>query len=199
LAVSPTGGKAVPTSTALPAPLTPLPSAAVATPVPPRAASWEPITPVNAGPAPRYDHTALLDPVRGRLVIFGGRDTQAFGDTWIFDLAARTWRQVSGAGPPARFGHGVVYDGAHRRMLLVMGQGASFYNDAWAFDLEAETWTELKASQIGPDQPRPRYGQSAALDDQGRVFISHGFSDEGRFDDTWVFDPATARFSKVSP
>jgi hypothetical protein len=81
----------------------------------------------------------------------------------------------------------------------VMGQGADFFNDVWAFDLEQETWTELKANERSAESPRPRYGQSAALDAQGRVLISHGFSDQGRFDDTWAFDVAGAHWVNLTP
>jgi hypothetical protein len=153
----------------------------------------------NASPPARYDHSAVFDPVRRQLVIFGGRDGEMFGDTWIFDRATRMWRAVDGAGPAPRFGHGAVYDAAHRRMLIVMGQGAGFFNDVWAFDLDRETWTELKANERSAEAPRPRYGQSAALDSQGRVLISHGFSDQGRFDDTWAFDVAAARWVNLTP
>jgi hypothetical protein len=201
----------VPTATAQPAPPTPIvPTATVApvstaspAPATPTAplpeGGWTQIMTDNGGPAPRYDHSALVDPVRQQIVVFGGRGPRTFGDTWIFELGARRWREVPGPGPAPRFGHGVAYDAAHRRMLLVMGEGAGFFNDAWAFDLDQETWTELKASRIADDEPRPRYGQSAALDSQGRVFISHGFSDQGRFDDTWVFDPAAARWINITP
>src|SRR5262245_47273560 len=34
---------------------------------------WTQITAVNSGPAPRYDHSALVDPVRQNLIVFGGR------------------------------------------------------------------------------------------------------------------------------
>jgi hypothetical protein len=79
-----------------------------------------------------------------------------------------------------------------------MGQGADFFNDVWAFDLDQETWTELKANDRSSEAPRPRYGQSAALDALGRVLISHGFSDQGRFDDTWAFDLALARWVNLT-
>jgi hypothetical protein len=141
----------------------------------------------------------VFDPVRQQLVIFGGRDSEAFGDTWIFDRATRMWHAVDSAGPAPRFGHGAVYDAVHRRMLIVMGQGADFFNDVWAFDLEQQTWTELKANDRSGAAPRPRYGQSALLDAQGRVLISHGFSDQGRFDDTWAFEVAAARWVDLTP
>ncbi|MDQ5826427.1 MAG: hypothetical protein M3441_19725 [Chloroflexota bacterium] len=204
-----------PTETPLPEPTeAPLPSAtpepspptptiqAITTPTEPALSpgGWAFITGSEGGPAPRYDHSLIADPEGHQLVLFGGRGSGTFGDTWIFDLAGEDWREVKGQGPAARFGAGAVYDGANRRVLLVMGQGESdFFNDVWAFDLETETWTELKANRTAEDEPRPRYGQSAALHKDGRVLISHGFSDQGRFDDTWAFDPAAAKWVNITP
>jgi hypothetical protein len=84
-------------------------------------------------------------------------------------------------------------------MLVVMGEGSSFFNDVWAFDLERETWRQLIETRNGSGFPRTRYGQSAALDSRGRVIVSHGFSDQGRFDDTWAFDPASATWTNLTP
>jgi hypothetical protein len=106
---------------------------------------------------------------------------------------------VEGEGPPARFGHGAVYNSASRRMIVLMGQGTIFYNDVWGFDLDNEVWNAVKGNRNMADAPRTRYGQSAALDGEGRVLISHGFSDQGRFDDTWAFDLATATWANITP
>ena len=143
--------QAAPSATRLPPtrppaapPPTSLPPTTMATSV--AQGGWSQIDAANSGPPARYDHSAVVDPVRQQLVIFGGRDTETFGDTWIFDRATRMWRAVDSAGPAPRFGHGAVYDAVQRRMLIVMGQGADFFNDVWAFDLDQETWTELKAN-----------------------------------------------------
>ena len=178
---------------------TPLPSP---TPIEPTAApsGWSQLVPAGDQPPARYDHSALFDPVRGQLLVFGGRGEGPLGDTWAFDLAARTWREIAGPGPEPRLGHGAVYDAATRRMIVVMGQGSGggFFNDAWAFDLDQEPWVQLRANDTGSG-PRPRYGQSAALDGGGRVLISHGFSDQGRFDDTWAFDLASNAWVELTP
>jgi hypothetical protein len=192
---------AVPNPTALPTAV-PSPTAAPSpTPVEPTAMppGWTQIILTGDQPPARYDHSALFDPVRGQLLVFGGRGDGPLGDTWAFDMLARTWREVSGPGPEPRFGHGAVYDAATRRMIVVMGQGSKgFFNDAWAFDLDQETWVQLKSNDTG-NGPRPRYGQSAALDGGARVLISHGFSDQGRFDDTWAFDLASADWVELTP
>jgi hypothetical protein len=163
---------------------------------------WAQITASNGGPSPRYDHSALYDPVRDRLVVFGGRGSGAFGDTWVFSFASKSWSEVGGTGPAPRFGQGTVYDPANRRMLVVMGEGAGFFNDVWSFDLDKDVWTQIKGNNTGRTMegtPRPRYGQSAILDNRGRVVVSHGFSDQGRFDDTWAFDFARGEWVNITP
>jgi hypothetical protein len=190
----PNGG-GTPAPTTIPGTATPLPSTGKA--------GWSQINAANNGPKARYDHSAVVDPARDQLVIFGGRAPGSrggtFGDTWVLDLKTRMWREVQGKGPAARFGQGAVLDAANRRLIVVMGEGAGFFNDVWAFDLDKETWTQLKENKNGADAPRTRYGQSAALDGKGRVIISHGFSDQGRFDDTWAFDPAQSSWINLTP
>jgi hypothetical protein len=160
---------------------------------------WAQVAAGNRGPAPRYDHSVVYDPVRNHLVIFGGRGSGTFGDTWVFSFESKLWRQVQGAGPPARFGQGTVYDAANRRMIVAMGEGSGFFNDVWTFDLERETWRQVKGTANNASSPRTRYGQSAVLDSRGRVIISHGFSDQGRFDDTWAFDFARNDWVNITP
>jgi hypothetical protein len=72
-----------PTPTTAPPPTAPVPLSPTAVPPTsaPEARGWSEIVATNAGPHARYDHSAVLDPVRQQLVIFGGRDTQTFGDT----------------------------------------------------------------------------------------------------------------------
>lgn len=142
-----------------------------------------------AGPAARWDHTLAADPETGRLVLFGGRDANGapFADTWLYSTADDAWEALPAPGPAARFGQAVTVDPAARALWLFGGQadGATFFNDVWKFDLDALTWTE---ATTGEARPSPRYGASAVLDDQGRLLISHGFTFEGRFDDTWPLD-----------
>src|SRR5688572_29441600 len=71
---------------------------------------WTQVTPAGQAPPARYDHSAVFDPLREQLVVFGGRDAEALGDTWIYELATQRWRAVAAAGPAARFGHGAAYD-----------------------------------------------------------------------------------------
>ncbi len=173
----------------------PLPSRALAQGTP---ASWTALP--AAGPAARWDHTLAADPATGRLVLFGGRDANGapFGDTWIYSTADEVWEALPDPGPAARFGQAVTVDPEARAVWLFGGQadGATFFNDVWKFDLDALTWIEMPT---GDARPSPRYGTSAVLDDRGQLLITHGFTFDGRFDDTWSLDPATGVWTDVSP
>jgi hypothetical protein len=162
------------------------------------AAGWRVID--AADPAARWDHTLSADPATGNLILFGGRDAAGapFGDTWVYATGEQTWTPVAGSAPSPRFGQAVAVDTANRALYLFAGQadGATFFNDAWRFDLDDLTWSEIPT---GDARPSPRYGTSAVLDDAGNVIVSHGFTFEGRFDDTWSLDPKSGVWSDVSP
>jgi hypothetical protein len=151
------------------------------------------------GPTARWDHTISADPVTGSLLLFGGRDAAGapLGDSWIYVVENDAWELLEGSAPPPRFGHAVAIDAEHRALYLFGGQadGETFFNDTWRFDLDARSWSEIPT---GDDRPSPRYGTSAVLDGEGNLLVSHGFTFEGRFDDTWSLDPESGIWMDVS-
>lgn len=160
---------------------------------------FEPLPFEQPAPQARTDGTAAYDPQGRRLYVFGGRAGTRRNDLWAyaFDRAAWTELQPAGAAPPARDGHTMVLDSARRRLIVFGGQTGGFFNDVWAYAIETGRWTRL--DRAGPS-PSIRYGHSAIADPRrGRMIISHGFTDEGRFDDTWAFDFATHRWTDISP
>jgi hypothetical protein len=154
----------------------------------------------GGGPAARWDHALLADATGNRLFLFGGRDGNgaALGDLWSFDRASGGWSSIDVAGPAPRFGvaAAVLPDGSG--FLLFGGQSESvFYNDLWQFDFASTTWT-LVNDGAGV-APFARYGFGGDFDAAGRYVISHGFTFDGRFDDTWAFDPSQNAWTDVSP
>jgi uncharacterized protein (TIGR03437 family) len=58
-------------------------------------------------------------------------------------------------------------------------------------------WTQLSGNSSGPN---PRYGLSAIYDPKrDRMVISHGFTSDGRFDDTWALDLKSNSWRDISP
>lgn len=161
-----------------------------ASPVPTEPAptlGWRKIDAV--GPGARRDYSFSAAPPGSPALLFGGRaGGEPLADLWRFDDDG--WRQISADGPSPRFGHNSALIG--EKLLMFGGQGGQgvFFNDLWAFDVATERWRML-----ADDGPSARYGAGGTA--LGTTLtISHGFTDAGRFDDTWSF---SKKWSDVSP
>ncbi len=166
------------------------------------ALDWVEITPLDGdAPVARSNAAAIYDGQNHRMIVFGGEASSGhLNDVWSFDLNANRWLEITpsaGQAPAPRRTPNVVYDPERHRMIIWSGQGASFFNDVWAFDLIGETWTEFE-----PPGPKPniRYGAASIFDPLARSLVTFaGFTNEGRFDDTWRFDVENGAWMEVSP
>jgi hypothetical protein len=188
---SPSGsiGSPVPTSS-----IAASPSALVVGPL-----AWMRVDTVD-GPPSREDHTLTVAPGSSIAYLFGGRDgSRIHADLWELDLTSATWRKVlpPGPRPAARFGHTATWlEGLG--LVIFGGQGDDgFFDDLWAYDRDAGRWRELRP--VAGRVPEARYGHCAAAGPDGRLWISHGFTSEGRFADTRAFDPIAMRWSDETP
>lgn len=180
-----------------PAPVTATPAGSAATATPARALRWTRVEAAGA-PSPRRDHSLTFHAGEGVLYAFGGRaGGVSTNELWTFDPRGSRWTKVDAAGeaPAPRFGHNAFYDGQARRVVVALGQGDSgFFDDVWAF--EGGRWRRL--DDPSADHPEIRYGAASAHDASARrLIVSHGFTDKGRFDDTWAFSLADNRWSQV--
>lgn len=151
------------------------------------------------GPPAREDHTWTVDEVGTAAYLFGGRaDGDARADLWRYDLATDDWQRLSpdGPRPKARFGHSAVWVPGVGLVVWAGQAGSGFFGDLWAFDPVAGRWRELPSKG---QAPAPRYGSCAALGADGRLWVSHGFTDRGRFFDTRAYDLAAGRWSDETP
>lgn len=185
------GSTATPVATASPTPTqVPLPSSG----------DWAQVAVAGSAPAAREAHTWTVDPDGRMAYLFGGRDgSTVFGDLWRFDLSAGRWEELrpSGEAPPARFGQNAVWVPG-KGLVVFAGQApAGFFNDLWLYDPVAGRWSKLPA---GGAPPIPRYGSCAALGTDGRLWISHGFTEEqARFADTRAYDFSAGAWIDETP
>ncbi len=157
---------------------------------------WRPLAPAGSRPSARHDHSLVTD--GQHLYLFGGRNASSTrSDFWSYDIASNAWTQSSGFGPQPRFGHNAIWDSARKLIVLFGGQdGSTFYNDVWEFDPAQALWAQVSFSGPSPD---PRYGAAAAFDGAEHLLVSHGFTTQGRFDDTWRYDLAARTWTNVTP
>ena len=160
---------------------------------------FQPILFEPPAPRERIDAPAVYDPGTHSLYVFGGNSNGLDNDLWAYSFDQAGWTELTPSGevPAARLGHTMVFDPARRRLVVFGGQAGGFFNDVWAYGLGANAWQRLDGA--GP-RPNTRYGHGAVFDPpRDRMVISHGFTDQGRFDDTWAFDFQTNSWTEISP
>jgi hypothetical protein len=100
--------------------------------------NWHRLTPQGTLPSPRRTMASIYDPVRDRMIIYGGWDGTAsasafLGDTWALSLhGAPEWTQLDpgGALPTNRDATSAIYDPVADRMVLFGGwSGYDFLGD----------------------------------------------------------------------
>jgi hypothetical protein len=160
--------------------------------------AWKKITPAK-GPAAREDHTWTVDADSRYAYLFGGRDGgKSFDDLWRYDLETDTWEKLlpGGKGPSARFGHSAVWADGFGVVVFAGQRGADFFGDLWGYDPASDKWTLLPANG---EVPKKRYGTCMIVGPDGRLWISHGFTFAGRFDDTRAYNLTRKRWASIAP
>jgi hypothetical protein len=151
--------------------------------------TWSEISPGGSTPSARWSPTAIYDPVRDRMVVFGGtiESGGSDNDVWALSLAGSpAWSELTPAGSPpsARSGHTAIYDPVRDRMVVFGGYGTSNRNDVWALALAASpAWSELGPAG-GP--PPARAYHTATYDPVHDRMVVFGGSGGGFLSDTWV-------------
>ena len=144
------------------------------------------------GPAARRDH-AFAGFEDGALLFGGSRRGEPMNDLWFY--ANGDWSELSGDGPSPRFGlNAIVTDGS----LIVFGgqgRGNEFFNDAWRYDIDARRWRQLQPKGSAPAK---RYGASSVAHGSDLI-VSHGFTFQGRFDDTRSLRSDPPRWRDLTP
>jgi cysteine-rich repeat protein len=152
---------------------------------------WRDVTPTQL--SARWGAKMVRDPVHDEIVMFGGFNSAALGDTWV--LRAGAWeKRTPASSPEPRYGHAMAY---LPNVGVVMfggtnGQGI-YFNGTWVWN--GSSWTKLN---IDPSTaPSDRSGAAMALNPQNDHLMlfggSHGATVYG---DTWEFDGSS--WSKVS-
>jgi hypothetical protein len=161
------------------------------------AAGWSHVVPAGSPPPPRYDHTAIYDPIRKSMIVYGGfGNSGARADTWELSLdGPAAWTPFGDGGAPARYGHTAVYDLLRHRMIVFGGYDASLAptNQVWALDLGSGQWTQLGALGTAPS---PRARHVAIYDPTRDRMVVHGGVAENLI---WFLSfPGTTTWSSVA-
>ena len=113
-------------------------------------AQWTQVIPIGAPPAMRWHASAIYDPLRNRLVMFGGLGFGgARNDVWALNIGPNfEWISLlpSGLPPSPRMDHSAVYDGIRDRMLVFAGANTDGVgrNDTYALSFSGDlAWSPI--------------------------------------------------------
>ncbi|XP_065180681.1 uncharacterized protein LOC135811379 isoform X2 [Sycon ciliatum] len=143
-------------------------------------------------PWKRDGATAIMNPSKTKMMIFGGSQApaEALDDTWELDIATFTWTEYTAGvhdGPSRRYGSSIVYVPEMNCALMFAGSfwlERLYYNDLWCYRFDTHTWRPVHPG-FG-SSPAPRFGHTAAYF-EGLMYIYGGGDGSGDFNEVWAF------------
>lgn len=176
---------------------------------------WTTLHPAGATPPTLLQASAVYDPIRDRMLVFGGGDgTNQYHDVWALSLGdscAWTLLHPGGDAPNARYAHGAVYDPVRDRMIVFGGVSSFssmfptpsiYYNDVWALSLsDSVFWTALTPTGTAPSA---RINHVTVYDSaRDRVLVFGGAittNDLTGLNDVWALRlSGTSAWSPITP
>ncbi|MCZ2155305.1 MAG: hypothetical protein LC114_15615 [Bryobacterales bacterium] len=164
-------------------------------------------------PPPRMNSRLVTDERNGVLVLFGGDGQSHYlGDTWLYDLKTRTWRQSKAkVGPEPRAGHFAVYDPVSGLIFIGGGYNHRDLHDMWVYDAARDEWSQVDSTvpagytitaDIDPEERlillvtnTRRPGDESTCNVLYPVRTTYGFRlDSGKLS----LKPATVRYEPIS-
>lgn len=161
--------------------------------------AWTKLTPANS-PSARMGHCMCYDPIRERIVLFGGTDGydgyNTLNDTWEWN--GTTWTPVqfpTNSIPPSRMHASMAYDKVNKVIVLFGGyQDPAFnqtdrfniYSDVWYYD--GSSWTQQLF--FGPSA---RLGAGMTFDASGNYIMLFGGSNGG----STLFTPTVPFYTTI--
>lgn len=140
---------------------------------------WSRLRPTPNRSRPLRYSSAIYDPVRNRVLAYGGWDNGPQSDVWALGLNGTPgWTRVTTTGDPAPSSAYpvAVYDPALDRMIVISDgghpSGWTFTPTVWSLALESGTWSRLET--LG-ETPALNIGDRGAFDPiRRRVVLSDG-------------------------
>lgn len=151
--------------------------------------SWQDWSPSGTRPVVRCLLTAAYDRANRRMIVYGGQRSGALDDIWSFDLATRTWTELTPAQRPAGRWFASSFVDREGRFVIFGGFTSSGNtNELWSFDLAARQWTQLQVT----GGPAARNGAMAAYIESEDRWLLFGGTGNGLFNDIWELRRASA-------
>jgi hypothetical protein len=155
----------------------------------------------DAAPQARRSHAMAYDADSKAIILFGGFGNGThLGDTWAFDTATKTWKNMQPANSPSpRAATSMVYDEVDRQTILFGGFGLGHSivsNETWSYSYAENEWIKIDTETA----PKERASYGMALDEKRRELVLFaGFTELGYYNDVWVYDIARQQWRSEDP
>ena len=141
-------------------------------------------------PPARMNHAAVYDPIRDRVLVFGGVGGGGLrGEVWALDLGGEpSWQLLvpAGQGAPARALANAIYDPVRDGMIVFGGVDGALHNDVWELSLSgAPAWHSILPAGTPPS---PRSRTSMIYDPIWDRLIVFGGDDGALENDVWALN-----------
>lgn len=182
----------------------------------PTTATWVMRTTSGSAPDARGGAAMVFDPVRNKMLLFGGRSTSGynFEDLWEWDPTTGAWteRSAGGTHPAARAQHGMLFQKSTGKILLFGGGRSDASNndgtrmsmsfgDTWELDPATATWTALSPTS----SPSVRHDFGLVWDSTrnravffGGMQVDIAGATGVPKQDTWEWDPAAKTWTELT-
>ncbi len=152
--------------------------------------TWTNMSP-SSNPNPSIFASMTYDNESDVFVLFGGymQDYSTGHETWIYNLTANSWTNVTTSTyPEGRFFASMMDKPGDDTILLASGGNWDGYvNDVWSFNVTENSWTEILSTTESPD-----FGLGMAYDLESDLLVGTGGPtnvDEDEFvSETWKFN-----------
>ncbi len=130
--------------------------------------TWHAV-PTEGGPGPIQHGAAAYDPVRRRVVVFGGAVGRTVGGK-TYEWDGSRWHEFDVPGPAPRVGHGMAWSQADGGVLLYGGFSENQFRDLWK-------WGGVQWEQIASEGPTFTEGHVVAEADSGVYIVGPGLGE----------------------
>lgn len=156
--------------------------------------AWERFFTAGGAQYTRSGHTAVIDELGHRVLLYGGEIATGSDHATVFSWWPKDTSGSAGAAgpkPPRRREHVAVWDAADERMLVFGGAAvsakptATLLGDLWSLDPANSLagWSQL--TPLGP-APSAREGATAVWDAAGQRMVVFGGYDGAYLNDVWA-------------
>lgn len=168
----------------------------------PISAEWMKLSTSN-GPPPRYNHSATWDPVRNRMLVFGGwtgfHTDPNYDDLWAYAPEEGIWTRLAtttpGSRPLGRLRHSAVWNTQSDSLWIFAGLGGGRLDDLWSYSPDTDRW-ELEAQGVVSGRDR----HAAAWDPRLNAMLVFGGGNQTCFflSDVWRYSNSPGEWTRIA-